>query len=111
MLGRSWQMTEQCNGLRQQLRNAQEHKARLQQELMEAGDNAMKALRECVGALSILRAEEVPQLLSDIKRHIQPVVEQEEEDLVEVNPDPKLVLSMRLLVRTINTLLAVATNA
>ncbi|CAI5492390.1 unnamed protein product, partial [Closterium sp. Naga37s-1] len=36
------EMTEQRNGLRQQLRNTQEHKARLQQELMESGDSALK---------------------------------------------------------------------
>ncbi|CAI5501629.1 unnamed protein product [Closterium sp. Naga37s-1] len=105
------EITEQRNGLRQQLRNTQEHKARLQQELMEAGDNAMKALRDYVGALSKVRVNGVSHLVSAIKRHIQPVVEQEEEDLVEVNPDPKLVLSTRLLVRTINTLLAAATKA
>ncbi|CAI5475612.1 unnamed protein product [Closterium sp. Yama58-4] len=104
-------MTEQRNGLRQQLRNTQEHKARLQQELMEAGDSAMKALRDCMGALSKVQAEGVPQLLSNIKKHIQPVVEQEDEDLVEVNPEPKLGESMKLLVKTIITLLAATTKA
>ncbi|GJP67726.1 hypothetical protein CLOP_g24512, partial [Closterium sp. NIES-67] len=102
------EMTQQRNGLRQQLRNTQEHRGRLRQQLMEIQDKSLKVLRDCLGDLSRVPAEGVPQLVSAISSHIQPVLEQEEEDLVEVNPEPKLGEVMRLLGDTIRALLAAA---
>ncbi|CAI6001965.1 unnamed protein product [Closterium sp. NIES-64] len=54
------------------------------------------------------RLEDVMKDLDDVGLGEEPVVEQEEEDLVEVNPEPKLGESMGLLVKTIKTLVAAA---
>ncbi|CAI7835412.1 unnamed protein product [Closterium sp. NIES-53] len=102
------EMTQQRNRYRQQLRNTQEHRGRLQQQMMEARDTSLQVLRSCVRQLSEVPAAEVPQLVSAINTHIQPVVEQEGEDLVEVDSEPKVAEIVKLLAETIGTLLAAA---
>ncbi|GJP59636.1 hypothetical protein CLOP_g13497 [Closterium sp. NIES-67] len=102
------EMTQQRNGLRQQLRNTLEHRGRLRQQLMEARDMSFTVMRDCLGDLNKVSAEGIPQLVNAINTYIQPELEQEGEDLVEVNPEPKIGEVMRLLADTIGTLLAAA---
>ncbi|CAI5492387.1 unnamed protein product, partial [Closterium sp. Naga37s-1] len=102
------EMTQQRNRYCQQLRNTQEHRGRLQQQMMEARDMTLQVLRGCMAELNQVPAVGVPQLVSPIKAHIQPEVEQEGEDLVVVDSDPNIKENVKLVVETIRTLLAAA---
>ncbi|CAI7876646.1 unnamed protein product [Closterium sp. NIES-54] len=83
-------VTQQRNGLRQQLRNTQEHRRRLSQQIMEAQDISLQVLRDCVREIDRVPAQGVQQLVRAINYHIQPVLEEEGEDIIEVTPEPKI---------------------
>ncbi|CAI5937211.1 unnamed protein product [Closterium sp. NIES-64] len=68
----------------------------------------IRVLRGCVAELNQVPAVGVPQLVSAIKAHIQPEVEQEGEDLVVVDSYPNIKENMKLVVETIRMLLAAA---
>ncbi|CAI5511584.1 unnamed protein product, partial [Closterium sp. Naga37s-1] len=84
------EVTQQRNGLRQQLRNTHEHRRRQSQQIMEAQDISLQVLRDCVREIDRVPAQGVQQLVRAINDHIQPVLEEEGEDIIEVTPEPKI---------------------
>ncbi|CAI7867255.1 unnamed protein product [Closterium sp. NIES-53] len=98
-------VTQQRNGLRQQLRNTQEHRRRLSQQIMEAQDISLQVLRDCVREIDRVPAQGVQQLVRAINYHIQPVLEEEGEDIIEVTPEPKICEIVQLLIKIIRALL------